>query len=142
MNRVDSSRFKVKTDSDLVTAGVEILPFEQRGQRHLNAGAKGVREREADLGVVVDLGCDGGVGVDGVFRGESEAGGRRTFRPRQLDTRAQSRRHLLEERSGKVGSVVEKEVDLEVSAVMSEGEVGFRQLGGGRVEGQLSTDDP
>jgi len=140
--RGTSSRLEVEAETDLVTAGVEVLAVEQRGQRHLDAGAQGLRVRETNLGVVVDLGGDGGVGVDGVFGGEGETGGGRALRPRQLNTRAQSWRHLLEEGSGEVGAAVEEEVDLEVGSVVADGEVGFGQLGASRVKGQLRTGHP
>jgi len=137
-----SSRFEVEAETDLVTAGVEVLTVEQRGQRHLDARAKGLRVRKTDLGVVVDLGGDGGVSVDSVFGCEGETGGGGTLRPRQLDTRAQSGRDLLEEGPGEVGAAVEEEVDLEVGPVVANGEVGFGELGAGRVKGQLSTGHP
>jgi len=125
-----------------VTTGVEILPLDQRGQRHLDSGAKSLGVREADLGVVVDLGRDGGAAIDGVLGREGEAGGRGALRPSQLNARAQSRRNLLEQRSGEVGAVVEEEIHFEVTSVVTESEVGFGELGGGRVKGQLGSGNP
>jgi len=137
-----SSRLEVETESDLVTTGVEILSLDQRRQRHLNARAEGLGVREADLGVIVDLGGDGGVTIDGVFGGESEARGGSALRPGELDASAQSRRHLLEQGSREVGSIVEEEIDREVSRVVTEGEVGLGKFGPRRVKGQLSAGNP
>jgi len=137
-----SSRLEVETESDLVTTGVEVLSLDQRRQRHLNARAEGLGVREADLGVIVDLGGDGGVAIDGVFGCESEARGGGALRPGELNAGAQSWRHLLEQGSREVGSIVEEEIDGEVSCVVTEGEVGLGKFGCRRVKGQLSAGHP
>merc|ERR1712212_58279 len=122
VRRSSYSRFRFKSgveveaETDLMTAGVQILAFQQSRHRKLDSGPESMGKGKSNLRVIVDFRCDGRIIVDGVFGSEGEAGGSGAFGPGQLNARAKSRRNLLKERSGEVGGVVETEIDFKVSS--------------------------
>jgi len=50
-----------------MTAGVQILAFQQSRHRKLDSGPESMGKGKSDLRVIVDFRCDGRIIVDGVF---------------------------------------------------------------------------
>lgn len=57
--------FEAETKTELVAALVEVLHVDVRAECELNAGAEAMREAKTQRALVVDLGAERGVLIDG-----------------------------------------------------------------------------
>lgn len=97
---------QLESNTDLVTAGVEVLAIDQRGQRQHDSLAQLLLVAQTDLAVVVDLGANRRVLVQIVGGAQAQLGSVRVVVPGQLRTKGQVGVHLVVERGAKVLSVV------------------------------------
>jgi len=133
---------EVQAHAELMAALVEVSGIKISVERDFNSVSQPVRQTKTKGALVVDLGAEACVLVDGVHATNAKLGGIRRVIPVDHDTRLHIWSNLMEDGSAKYLGIINVRMQNDIRVSVSESKVALGQFALRRIKRQLRARQP